>query len=175
MTVSTLYKVIGLTAIITSLSSCAWYRSELGVRFDPHSSKTKIESTTFYLGWKGGFEIDRAGLIYVGERFKDGEGTLEMHITNGKERLSKVLIEEAMIRSNRGKSKWQVLGRNLVFEPSEKVEVPMRIYVRNAPYELSVVGAFVDRSGKSHRFRLQDEVSMTRTRELNSMWDAMAF
>ncbi|RYG88434.1 MAG: hypothetical protein EON58_19995, partial [Alphaproteobacteria bacterium] len=156
-------------------SSCAWYRSGLHVAFDPHSKPSTIASTTFKLGWEGGFSVDRASLIYVGERFKDGDGHLKLQIIDGADRLSGVRVYEARVRRSGPRGEWKVFAENLSFAADQPIRIPLELYTADAPYQLRIRGAFVTRSGALKSFVLDDQVTMKRDRQLRSMWDAMAF
>ena len=119
--------------------------------------------------------MDRAGLLYAGERFKDGDGHLEIEITNGAKMLSSVRVYEASLRQAGSSGEWKIFAQNLVFDPDEPIRIPLTLYLNNAPYQLIVNGAFVNQSGTSKNFVLKDEITMKRNRQLRSMWDAMSF
>lgn len=175
MNLKNLHRVIFAVLIGMVASSCAWYRSDLDVTFDPHSKPSTIASTTFELRWKGGFEFDQAGLLYAGERFKDGDGHLEIRITDGSNNLSNVRVYSASLRESGSSGEWKVFAENLSFRADRPIKIPLALYSADAPYQLIINGAFVNRSGTSKPFVLEDEITMRRNRQLRSMWDAMAF
>lgn len=162
------------------LVNCAWYSSDLNVQFDPHSNPTDVGNTSTSLHWyPKDVDMDGIPLIYAGERYHDGAGRLTFSIVDSKRSLSAVVIEEARIKPSRDDDSWTILAQNLTFrsgpQDSWDISIPTDLYTNDSPYTLRIRGYTVETSGKRYPFRFVDQVSIARERELNSMWDAMAF